>query len=109
MLKQLIGNQVQMESLMNSVFNVICAVQTEDDEVAYAYEAEMIDDMMIIKWDTDCLTDIANIMLDTALFYRSQDKLLWNGITSEYKIDAPAENHFRILTTLDKYEKRRKH
>ena len=105
MLKQLIGNQVQMESLMNSVFNVICAVQTEDEEIAYAYEAEMIDDMMIIKWDTECLTDIANIMLDTALFYRSQDKLLWNGITSEYKIDAPAENHFRILTTLDKYEK----
>ena len=29
MFKQLIGNQVQMESLMTSVFNVICAYQTE--------------------------------------------------------------------------------
>ena len=105
MFKQLIGNQVQMESLMTSVFNVICAYQTEEEEIGYAYEAEVIDDMMIIKWDTDDLTDVANIMLDTALYYRSQDKMLWNGITSEYKIDAPAENHFRILTTLDKYEK----
>ena len=105
MFKQLIGNQVQMESLMTSVFNVICDYQTEEEEIGYAYEAEVIDDMMIIKWDTDDLTDVANIMLDTALYYRSQDKMLWNGITSEYKIDAPAENHFRILTTLDKYEK----
>ena len=104
MLKQLIGNQVQMEALMNTVFNTICAVQTEEDEIAYAYEAELIDDTMIIKWDTDCLTDAANLMLDTALYYRSQDKLLWQGITSEYKIEQPAENHFRILTTMDKYE-----
>ncbi len=104
MIKQLIGNQVQMESLMNTVFNTICAVQTEDEEIAFAYEVEYIDDTVIIKWDTDCLTDVANIMLDTALYYRSQDKLLWNGITSEYKIEAPADNHFRILTTMDKYE-----
>ena len=105
MIKQILGNQVQMEALMNTVFNTICAVQTEDGEVAYAYEAELIEDTMIIKWDTECLTDAANIMLDTALYYRSQDKLLWQGITSEYKMEQPAENHFRILTTMDKYEK----
>lgn len=105
MMKQILGPQSQMEALMNTVFNTICAVQTEDDEIAYAYEAELIDDTMIIKWDTDCLTDAANIMLDTTLYYRSQDKLLWQGITSEYKIEQPADNHFRILTTMDKYEK----
>lgn len=104
MIKQILGNQVQMESLMNTVFNVICACETEDGEIAYAYEAELIEDTMIIKWDTDCLTDVANIMLDTALWYRSQDKLLWQGIQAEYKIEQPAENHFRILTSLDKYE-----
>lgn len=105
MLKQLLGNQTQMENLMNTVFNVICAVQTDDEEILYAYETEILGETMIIKWDTDCLTDSANLMLDTVLYYRSQDKLLWQGVTSEYKIETPAENHFRIVTTMDKYEK----
>ena len=106
MLKQLIGNKTQIESLMNTVFNTICAFQNEEEEIFVQYEAEEIDnETMIIKWDTDELTDVQNLMLDTVLYYRSQDKLLWQGVTSEYKLEVPAENHFRIITTLDKYEK----
>ena len=102
--RQILGNVNQMESLMETVFNQICAFQTEDGEVCYAYEADVIEDTMVIKWDTDDLTDAANLMLDTVLYYRSQDKLLWNGVQSEVKLETPAENHFRILTTMDKYE-----
>ena len=106
MLKQLIGNKTQIESLMNTVFNTICAFQNEEEEIFVQYEAEEIDnETMIIKWDTEELTDVQNLMLDTVLYYRSQDKLLWQGVTSEYKLEVPAENHFRIITTLDKYEK----
>ena len=102
MLKQLIGNKTQIESLMNTVFNTICAFQNEEEEIFVQYEAEEIDnETMIIKWDTDELTDVQNLMLDTVLYYRSQDKLLWQGVTSEYKLEVPAENHFRIITTLD--------
>ena len=105
MYKQLIGNVNQMVSLEETVFQSICACQSEDGEMMYAYEAEVIDDeTMIIKWDTECLTDAANLMLDTVLYYRSQDKLLWQGVQSEVKLEQPAENHFRILTTMDKYE-----
>lgn len=105
MYKQLIGNKLQIKALMETVFNKICASKTEDGEICYAYEADEIEDTMIIKWDTTDLTDAANLMLDTVLYYRSQDKLLWQGVTSEVKLEAPAENHFRILTTMDKYEK----
>ena len=107
MRKQILGSKLQMDALVKTVFNVICACPAEDgdDEVVYAYESEVIEDTMIVKWDTEDLTDIANIMLDTALYYRSQDKLLWEGITAEHKIEQPADNHFRILTTMDKYEK----
>lgn len=105
MYKQILGNVNQMVSLEETVFQTICAFQTEDGEVCYAYESEVIDDeTMIIKWDSSDLTDVANIMLDTVLYYRSQDKLLWNGVQSEVKLETPAENHFRILTTMDKYE-----
>ena len=47
MLKQLIGNKTQIESLMNTVFNTICAFQNEEEEIFVQYEAEEIDNEAI--------------------------------------------------------------
>lgn len=119
MIKQITGKMNQVESLIATVFNNICVIFDEEGQIAvdeegnriYSYEAFKLEteEQTVVRWDTDMMTEEADRMLDTILFYRLQDKMLTNGMTYETE-EGPvklqvADNHFRILTTVDKYEK----
>ena len=119
MIKQITGKMNQVESLIATVFNNICVIFDEEGQIAvdeegnriYSYEAFKLEteEQTVVRWDTDMMTEEADRMLDTILFYRLQDKMLTSGMTYETE-EGPvklqvADNHFRILTTVDKYEK----
>lgn len=119
MIKQITGKMNQVESLISTVFNNICVLFDEEGQIAvdeegnkiYSYEAFKLEteEQIVVRWDTDMMTEEADRMLDTILFYRLQDKMLTSGMIYETE-EGPvklqvADNHFRILTTVDKYEK----
>ncbi len=104
MMNQLCGNRVQIESLVNTVFNQVC-VFSDGEQLFGAFETIEVDEnTVMLKWDTENLTANAICMLNTALYYRLQDKTLTEGLQIEKPIEKPMDNHIRLLTTIDKYE-----
>ena len=103
-MNQICGNKLQVESLVNTVFSQVC-VFTDGEQMYAAFETIEVDDnTAMLKWDTDNLTPEAICMLNTALYYRLQDKTLSNDLQIETALEKPMENHIRITTSLDKYE-----
>ena len=104
MMNQICGNKLQVESLVNTVFSQVC-VFAEDEQVFASFETIEVDDnTVMLKWDTDNLTTEAQCMLNTALYYRFQDKTLSSELQIEHAIEKPLENHIRIMCNIDKYE-----
>ena len=104
MMNQIMGSKVQVESLVNTVFSQVC-VFTDGEEIYAAYETIEVDDnTAMLKWDTENLTCEAICMLNTALYYRFQDKTLTNELQLETALEKPMENHIRIMCAIDKYE-----
>lgn len=104
MMNQLCGNKMQIESLVNTLFSQVC-IFSDGEQVFGAFETIEVDDnTAMLKWDTENLTCNAICMLNTALYYRLQDKTLAGDIQIETAIEKPMENHIRIMTSIDKYE-----
>ena len=106
MMNQICGNKLQVESLINTVFSQLCvSVNVEEEQVYFHFETIEVDDnTVMLKWDTDSLTSEATQLLNTALYYRFQDKTLSNELQIEHAIEKPMENHIRIMCNIDKYE-----
>ena len=81
MMNQVYGNKLQVESLMNTVFEQICIFADEDGQAYKAYEVNEVDDnSAMLRWDTENLTSNAICMLNTVLWYRLQDKVLSDSL-----------------------------
>ena len=103
-MKQLSGNAVQVQSLVETVFESIC-VFVQDEELYTAYEFNAYDDAAEVKWDETLLTTEARIMLDTVLFYRLKDKFVYSDVQVSPELVVP-QNHIRITCALSESEKR---
>lgn len=105
MMNQVYGNKLQVESLMNTVFEQICIFADEDGQAYKAYEVNEVDDnSAMLRWDTENLTSNAICMLNTVLWYRLQDKVLSDSLQFDTAIEKPMDNHIRITTDVNKYE-----
>ena len=99
------GNSVQVESLVENVFKPICLFENNGEQY-YAFSTEEIEEgKMMLKYDLNPLSNNAKQMLLTSLYYRFQDGTLTNELQIENPLPEPAQNHFRILVQIDKYEK----
>ena len=99
------GNSVQVESLIENVFKPICIFENNGEQY-YAFSTEEIEEgKMMLKYDLNPLSDNAKQMLLTSLYYRFQDGTLTNELQIQDPLPEPAQNHFRILVQIDKYEK----